>query len=36
MKVLWNTRKRKLCGMKSDNAMKTTTKSSFENFLPSN
>ena len=32
MKVVWNTFKRELGRTKSANAMKTTTKSSFENF----
>ena len=32
MKVFWNAFKRELGWMKSVNAMKTTTKSSFENF----
>ena len=32
MKVFWNTFKRELGRMKSVNAMKATTKSSFDNF----
>ena len=32
MKVIWNTCRRELGGMKSVNAMKANTKSSFENF----
>ena len=32
MKVVWNTCKKELGGMKSVNAMETTTKSSFENL----